>query len=65
MADYGLGKTHPAVASAAELVLSSQAADGGIGDLALGETPESRGRTVAIHFQGWALAALCRIRIRR
>ena len=60
MADYGLGKAHPAVASAAELVLSSQAADGGIGDLALGETPESRGRTVAIHFQGWALAALCR-----
>ena len=41
-------------------VLSSQAADGGIGDLALGETPEARGRTVAIHFQGWALAALCR-----
>jgi len=60
MADYGLGKTHPAVASAAELVLSSQAADGGIGDLALGDTPEARGRTVAIHFQGWALAALCR-----
>ena len=34
--------------------------DGGIGDLALGETPESRARAVAIHFQGWALSTLCR-----
>jgi hypothetical protein len=34
--------------------------DGGIADLALGETPESRTRAVAIHFQGWALSTLCR-----
>ena len=60
MAEFGLGKAHPAVARAAELLFSSQAADGGIGDLALGETPESRARAVAIHFQGWALSALCR-----
>ena len=60
MAEYGLGKAHPAVARAAELLLSSQANDGGIADLALGETPESRARAVAIHFQGWALSALCR-----
>src|SRR5262245_1818512 len=60
LAEYGLGKAHPAVSRAAELLLSSQAADGGIGDLALGETPESRTRAVAIHFQGWALSTLCR-----
>ena len=60
MAEFGLGKAHPAVARAAELLFSSQAADGGIGDLALGETPESRARAVAIHFQGWALSTLCR-----
>src|SRR5262249_53730405 len=48
LAEYGLGKAHPAVARAAELLLSSQAADGGIGDLALGETPESRTRPGAL-----------------
>jgi len=60
MAEYGLSKAHPAVARAAELLFSSQGADGGIGDLALGETPESRTRAVAIHFQGWALSTLSR-----
>ena len=64
MAEFGLGKEHPAVARAAELLFSSQAADGGIADLALGETPESRTRAVAIHFQGWALSTLCRDRLR-
>jgi hypothetical protein len=61
LADFGLRKAHPAVAHAAELLLSSQAGDGGIGDLALGETPESRAKMPALHFQGWALAALCRV----
>jgi hypothetical protein len=60
LADYGLGRTHPAVEKAASLLLSSQGADGGIADLALGETPESRSKSVALHFHGWALAALCR-----
>jgi squalene-hopene cyclase-like protein len=60
MADYGLRKTEDPVARAAELVLESQTGDGGIGDLALGDTQESRTRAVAVHFQGWALAALCR-----
>ena len=41
-------------------LLSSQAKDGGIADLTLGETPESRGKMVALHFHGWALAVLCR-----
>ena len=50
LAEYGLAKTNPAVARAAELLLSSQANDGGIADLAVGETPESRTRAVAIHF---------------
>jgi hypothetical protein len=60
LADFGLGRTHPAVEKAASLLLSSQAADGGIADLALGETPDSRSKSVALHFHGWALAALCR-----
>jgi len=60
MADFGLGRAHPAVEKAAELLLASQTSDGDIGDLALGETPEARAKTVALHFEGWALAALCR-----
>jgi hypothetical protein len=61
MSEYGLSKAQPAVARAAELLFSSQANDGGIGDLALGETPESRARARSrIHFQGWALSTLCR-----
>ena len=60
MADYGLRRSEAPVERAADLLLDSQGSDGGIGDLALGETPEARGRTVAVHFQGWALAALCR-----
>ena len=60
MADYGLGESEAPVAHAAEMLLASQATDGGIGALAVGETPESRTRAVALHFHGWALAALCR-----
>jgi hypothetical protein len=60
MADFGLRKTEAPVAKAADLLLGSQDKDGGIGDLALGETPESRAKTVAVHFQGWALSVLCR-----
>ena len=61
LADYGLRKAHPAVAQAVELLLSSQTSDGGIGELALGETPEARPRSPALHFHGWALATLCRV----
>ena len=60
LADFGLGSEHAAVAKAAAVLFESQARDGGIGDLALGETPEARTKAVALHFQGWALAALCR-----
>jgi hypothetical protein len=60
MAEYGLGRTEAPVAGAAEILLESQASDGGIAALALGETPDSRSRAVALHFHGWALAALCR-----
>ena len=60
MADYGLRRSEEPVARAADLLLGSQDSDGGIGDLALGETPEARPKTVAIHFHGWALAVLCR-----
>jgi hypothetical protein len=60
LAEFGLRSTEEPVKRAADFLLGSQDADGGIGDLALGETPESRARTVAVHFQGWALAVLCR-----
>jgi Squalene-hopene cyclase C-terminal domain len=60
LADFGLGREHAVVDKAAEVLLDSQAKDGGILDLTLGETPEARGKSVALHFQGWALAALCR-----
>ena len=60
LADFGLSRTHSSVEKAATLLLASQASDGGIADLALGETPESRSKSIALHFHGWALAALCR-----
>jgi hypothetical protein len=60
LADFGLARQHPAVEKAADLLLSSQAKDGGIADLALGETPDAKTKAVALHFHGWALAALCR-----
>ena len=58
--DLGVGPEHPAVVAAADCLLASQRADGGIADLALAATRGGRPRTVALHFQGWALAALCR-----
>jgi hypothetical protein len=46
---------------AVDYLLSSQEKDGGIADLALAETAKGRAKMVALHFQGWALSALCRI----
>jgi hypothetical protein len=60
LADYGLSKAHPSVNAAAELLMDAQDADGGFADLAVGETADARPKMVAVHFQGWALAALCR-----
>jgi hypothetical protein len=60
LTEYGFTVAHPSARSAAELILSSQTAEGGIGDLTLGETREGRGKMVALHFHGWAVAALCR-----
>jgi hypothetical protein len=44
----------------ADFILASQDAEGGIADLTLADTPKGRGKVVAVHFQGWALSALCR-----
>jgi hypothetical protein len=44
----------------ANFLLASQDTDGGIADLALADNPRGRGKSVALHFQGWALSALCR-----
>jgi len=64
LAEYGVradeGPKDTALHKAADFLLASQAEDGGIGDLTLGETPEDVGKMPAIHFQGWALSALCR-----
>ena len=60
MADYGLRRSEEPVARAADLLLDSQDSEGGIGDLAVGETAEVRPKAVAIHFHGWALSVLCR-----
>jgi hypothetical protein len=60
LAELGLGSEQPAVMSAAEFVLETQAKDGGIAALAIGEKKEDKAKMVAVHFQGWALAALCR-----
>jgi hypothetical protein len=60
LTELGLDLSLPGVRSAAEFLLSSQAKDGGLADLTLGESRESRGKMVALHFHGWALAVLCR-----
>jgi hypothetical protein len=44
-----------------DFLLSSQEADGGLADLALAETPKGRAKSVALHFQGWAMSSLCRL----
>jgi hypothetical protein len=65
LADFGLrlepgdGVGSP-LNKVAGCLLSSQGADGGIADLGLGETPKARPKGVALHFQGWAVSALCR-----
>jgi hypothetical protein len=61
LAELGLDVTVPQVAAAAEMVIGTQAKDGGISALAIGEKKTDRGKLVAVHFQGWALAALCRV----
>jgi len=65
LADLGLrfegeGEVADKLRSVADFVLASQAADGGIEDLNLGDSPKTKGKLVALHFQGWALAALSR-----
>ena len=65
LADLGMrlepdSKVAHHLSEAAEFILASQEPGGGIGDLVLGESPKSRGKVVALHYHGWALAALCR-----
>ena len=65
LADLGLrvepgSKISDQLRKTASFLLASQTSDGGIGDLALADTPKGRGKVVALHFHGWALSALCR-----
>jgi hypothetical protein len=65
LADYGLrvegtGAVAKQLCKIADFILASQDSDGGIGDLTLADTPKGRGKVVAVHYQGWALSALCR-----
>jgi hypothetical protein len=57
----GGGKPPAELKKTVDNLLSSQEPDGGIADLALAETAKGRAKMVALHFQGWALSALCRI----
>jgi len=61
LAELGLDANEAPVAKAAEFVMASQGKDGGIAALAIGETKDEKGKLPAVHFQGWALAALCRV----
>ena len=65
LTDLGLrveGKSHVAqqLEQIADYLLASQDSGGGIADLALSDNPRGRGKIPAVHFQGWALSALCR-----
>ena len=59
-AEGELGAPPPVLDKIVDALLASQEGDGGIADLALAETPKGRAKTVALHFQGWAISALCR-----
>jgi hypothetical protein len=61
MAELGLDREQPTVTRAAEFLLASQTKDGAISALAIGEKKTDRPKTVALHFHGWALAALARV----
>jgi hypothetical protein len=65
LADYGLRvEDKSALADklkkVVDFILASQQGDGGIGDLTVGEGPKGKAKIAAVHFQGWALSALCR-----
>ncbi|HEX2659248.1 MAG TPA: prenyltransferase/squalene oxidase repeat-containing protein [Polyangia bacterium] len=61
LAELGLDAQEAPVVKAAEFVLATQGKDGGIAALAIGESKDEKGKLPAVHFQGWALAALCRV----
>jgi hypothetical protein len=65
LADLGLrveekSKVAEQLRKLADFILASQESDGGIADLTLADNPKGKGKIVALHFQGWALSALCR-----
>jgi hypothetical protein len=60
LTELGLDVSLPGVSSAAEFLLASQGKEGELAALALGETRESRPKTVAPQLHGWALGVLCR-----
>jgi len=65
LADYGLrvegkGTVPDQLCKIADSILDSLDSDGGIADLTLADPAKGRGKVVAVHFQGWALSALCR-----
>jgi hypothetical protein len=44
-----------------DFLLSSQEADGGLEALAIGDAPKTKAKMPALHYQGWAISALCRV----
>lgn len=65
LADFGMrlegaNGSSSALKKIADALLDSQGPDGSIADLALADTAKGRAKTVALHFQGWAVSSLCR-----
>ncbi|HEY0708002.1 MAG TPA: prenyltransferase/squalene oxidase repeat-containing protein [Polyangia bacterium] len=54
-------KTPKELLKSVDFLLSSQEADGGLAALAISDSPKTPGKMPALHFQGWAVSALCRI----
>jgi hypothetical protein len=54
-------KTPKELLKSVDFLLSSQEADGGLTALAVSDAPKTPAKMPALHFQGWAVSALCRL----
>ena len=56
-----LTKVPKELAKSVDFLLSSQDGDGGLAALAITDNPKVSAKLPALHFQGWAISALCRV----
>jgi hypothetical protein len=59
-ADAAGAKVPKELQKSVDFLLSSQEADGGLEALSITDVPKTKGKMPALHFQGWAVSALCR-----